>query len=985
MSQNTRATARRRTVRGRIWNVFGSGWASTSLSCTRLKPSMAEPSKVMPSSRAFSSSAGVMVNDLGVPSTSVNQSWMNRTRAPRPCAARSPAGVPCRQSPRRPGRDDMAPGSRSVHTNVQLDATVKSGPVLRYLGRKAMSYKAEYIWIDGTEPTPLLRSKTKIIADGDDPPIWGFDGSSTNQAPGQGVGLRAAARCSCAPTRSAAATTSWCCAEVLLTDMTPHPTNTRAAARRSPRSTPTRSRGSASSRSTPCSRAAARSASPSRRLPRPAGPVLLRRRRRRHLRPPARRGAPRGLPRCRPSHLRHQRRGHARPVGVPGRPAGPARRLRPAVGRPLAALPHRRGLRHLRHPRPEAGPGRLERRRRPHQLLHQGHARELRRRSSPPARRSARTPRSTSPTTASASRTASPASTRRRPGTSSTTACPTAARRCASRGRSRRTARATSRTAAPTPTATRTSSPASSSTPAARRGSEREVHRATAHAGRGAEPGPGRRHRDRRLPVLRPARPDAALLGPGARAHRGRLRGRLRLRRLVDPRLPGDPGVRHAPDPRPEHRRPRPVPPATRSTSTASCATRSPARATAATRATSPRRPRTTSSPPASPTRATSGPRRSSSSSTTCASPRTSTRRTTTASTRSRASGTPRGRGAQPRLQAPLQGGLLPRPAHGPLPGPALRDDPHDGAPGHRDRDPAPRGRHRRPGRDRHALRHAAAHGRQAHALQVRREERGLGRRQVGHVHAQADLPGQRLGHALPPVAVEGRRAAVLRRDRLRRACPTWPAGTSAACSSTPAPSSPSPRRRPTATSAWCPATRRRSTSCTASATARPPCRIPLYSKSPKAKRVEFRCPDPSCNPYLAFSAMLMAGLDGIAQPHRAARRRSTRTSTTCRPRSWPRCPRCPGSLDEALAALEADNDFLKAGGVFTDDLIETWIDYKRTHEIDAVRLRPHPYEFALYYDISSPNARAVVVAPPAPVVEAPATSPAELRSEQRP
>ena len=131
-------------------------------------------------------------------------------------------------------------------------------------------------------------------------------------------------------------------------------------------------------------------------------------------------------------------------------------------------------------------------------------------------------------------------------------------------------------------------------------------------------------------------------------------------------------------------------------------------------------------------------------------------------------------------------------------------------------------------------------------------------------VHAQADLPGQRLGHARAPVAVEGRRAAVLRRDRATPGCPTWPAGTSAACSSTPRRSWRSPRRRPTPTSGWCRATRRRSTSCTRSATARRRCRIPLYSKSPKAKRVEFRCPDPSCNPYLAFSAMLMAGLDGV-------------------------------------------------------------------------------------------------------------------------
>ena len=133
-----------------------------------------------------------------------------------------------------------------------------------------------------------------------------------------------------------------------------------------------------------------------------------------------------------------------------------------------------------------------------------------------------------------------------------------------------------------------------------------------------------------------------------------------------------------------------------------------------------------------------------------------------------------------------------------------------------------------------------------------------------GHVHAQADLRRQRLGHARPPVALEGRRAAVLRRDRLRRPVRHRAAGTSAACSSTPRRSWPSRRRPPTATSGWSPATRRRSTWSTASATGRRRAASRCTPKSPKAKRVEFRCPDPSCNPYLAFSAMLMAGLDGV-------------------------------------------------------------------------------------------------------------------------
>jgi glutamine synthetase len=127
--------------------------------------------------------------------------------------------------------------------------------------------------------------------------------------------------------------------------------------------------------------------------------------------------------------------------------------------------------------------------------------------------------------------------------------------------------------------------------------------------------------------------------------------------------------------------------------------------------------------------------------------------------------------------------------------------------------------------------------------------------------------------------------------------------------------------------------------------------RIPLYSKSPKAKRLEFRCPDPSCNPYLAFSAMLQAGLDGInnrIEPPPPV----DKDLYDLPPEELAKVPQVPGSLDEALSALEADQDFLKVGGVFTADLIDTWIAYKRETEIDAVRLRPHPYEFQLYYDI---------------------------------
>jgi glutamine synthetase len=128
-------------------------------------------------------------------------------------------------------------------------------------------------------------------------------------------------------------------------------------------------------------------------------------------------------------------------------------------------------------------------------------------------------------------------------------------------------------------------------------------------------------------------------------------------------------------------------------------------------------------------------------------------------------------------------------------------------------------------------------------------------------------------------------------------------------------------------------------------------CRIPLASQSPKAKRVEFRCPDSTSNPYLAFSAMMMAGLDGIAnriEPPAPV----DKDLYDLPPEELAMVPQVPDSLDKALIALEEDHDYLTAGGVFTDDLIETWVEYKRKNEIDALRLRPHPYEFALYYDI---------------------------------
>jgi glutamine synthetase len=127
--------------------------------------------------------------------------------------------------------------------------------------------------------------------------------------------------------------------------------------------------------------------------------------------------------------------------------------------------------------------------------------------------------------------------------------------------------------------------------------------------------------------------------------------------------------------------------------------------------------------------------------------------------------------------------------------------------------------------------------------------------------------------------------------------------------------------------------------------------RIPTYSQSPKAKRLEFRCPDPSANPYLAFAAMLMAGLDGIqnrTEPHEPV----DKDIYDLPAEELANLPAVPASLPEALDALRADHEFLLAGGVFTQDLIDAWIEYKWEHEVDPIRLRPHPHEFSLYYDI---------------------------------
>jgi len=127
--------------------------------------------------------------------------------------------------------------------------------------------------------------------------------------------------------------------------------------------------------------------------------------------------------------------------------------------------------------------------------------------------------------------------------------------------------------------------------------------------------------------------------------------------------------------------------------------------------------------------------------------------------------------------------------------------------------------------------------------------------------------------------------------------------------------------------------------------------RIPITGTNPKAKRIEFRAPDSAGNPYLAFAAQMMAGLDGVVnkiEPHEPV----DKDLYELPPEEANSIPQVPGSLEEALSALESDHEFLLAGGVFTQDLIQTWIEFKRENEILPMAQRPHPFEFELYYSV---------------------------------
>ena len=125
-----------------------------------------------------------------------------------------------------------------------------------------------------------------------------------------------------------------------------------------------------------------------------------------------------------------------------------------------------------------------------------------------------------------------------------------------------------------------------------------------------------------------------------------------------------------------------------------------------------------------------------------------------------------------------------------------------------------------------------------------------------------------------------------------------------------------------------------------------------MFATSPAAKRIEFRTPDPSCNPYLAFAAILMAGLDGIQKKLEPPEPIDEDIYELAGTERGDAIARTPGSLDEAIEALERDHEFLLKDDVFPPDLIETWIELKREQEIDFIRLRPHPSEFSLYYGV---------------------------------
>ena len=311
-----------------------------------------------------------------------------------------------------------------------------------------------------------------------------------------------------------------------------------------------------------------------------------------------------------------------------------------------------------------------------------------------------------------------------------------------------------------------------------------------------------------------------------------------------------------------------------------------------------------------------------------------------------------RDEGPEPRLQAALQGGLLPGPAHGPLPGPALRDDPRPWR-GSASRSRCSTTRSGTAGQAEIDMRFDTLL-RMADKLMLYKYVVKSVANQAGftatfmpkplfddngsgmHVHSSLWNGGEPLFHqegTYAGLSDIGRWyiGGIIKHARsvLAFAAPT----TNSYKRLVPGFEAPvnlvySQRNRSAA------------------------CRIPVYSPSPKAKRVEFRCPGPELQPVPRVLGHPHGGPRRRGQQDRAAAAGGRGPLRHARPSELAKVGQVPSSLEEAMDALEADQDYLKAGGVFTDDLIETWVDYKRSREIDAVRLRPHPWEFMLYYDI---------------------------------
>ena len=263
---------------------------------------------------------------------------------------------------------------------------------------------------------------------------------------------------------------------------------------------------------------------------------------------------------------------------------------------------------------------------------------------------------------------------------------------------------------------------------------------------------------------------------------------------------------------------------------------------------------------------------------------------------------------------------------------------------------PPPRSGDRRPDRNRPEVRLAGAVGRPHDALQVHRQECRQPVRQDGDLHAEADLSATTAAACTPTRSLWKGGKPLFAGDGYAgiSQLALWYIGGlikhGPALAAIIAPTTNSYKRLvPGFEAPVNLAYSRRNRSAA--------CRIPMYSASPKAKRVEFRPPDPSCNPYLAFAAMMMAGLDGVENKMDPGQPLD-KDIYDLGPEELAKVPSMPGSLEDALDALERDHAFLLKGDVFTEELLSTYIEYKRTKEVDAVRLRPHPYEFALYYDI---------------------------------